>query len=44
MRDVEYKVKTFRISEEVYKEMKSVKGSISWNLFFKELIKIKKKV
>lgn len=39
MRDVEYKVKTFRLSEELHKKLKELKGNQSWNMFFESLIK-----
>lgn len=39
MRDKHYKVKTYRLSEEVHKALTKLKSpSQSWNQFFKELL------
>ena len=44
-RDKHYPQRQFRISDEIYKILKEKKekDQISWNLFFKELVKIYEK-
>ena len=43
MRDKHYKIKTIRLSEEVWEDLKYKrrKSKLTWNLFIKELIKKK---
>jgi len=43
MRDKYYKVKSFRLEDGLYEELKSAKGEVSWNIFFKQLLKLNKK-
>jgi len=43
-KDIQYPIKTFRISEEVYKELKvGKKENESWNIYFKRLLKYNNK-
>lgn len=46
MRNKHYKNKNFRISEEIYEELKLVKEKtdLSWNLLFKEMLDERKKL
>ena len=41
MRDLEYKIKTIRMSEETWENLKKKrkKSKLSWNLFLVELLK-----
>ena len=42
MRDKHYKNRSFRISEEIYENLKKQRGEDSWNLFFRKLLYEKK--
>lgn len=41
MKDIQYKIKCFRINEETYKQLKEMKKNknLSWNLLFLRFIK-----
>jgi predicted CopG family antitoxin len=41
MQDIKYPIKCFRISEEIYKDLKQLKReeNLTWNILFRELIK-----
>ena len=41
-RDLKYRVKTLRVSEEIWREFKKLrdKSGVSWNLFIKDYINI----
>ena len=43
LKNLRYPKVSFRLSIETYENLKLVKGSQSWNLFFVEMIKLKKK-
>jgi len=44
MRDISYKIKAIRMSEEMWEELKKEKqdSGLSWNLFLKQLLNLYK--